>query len=102
MPLRSPMESLLGAKNRLLVCLDGDAAAIMHLGSLTTAGKLGPSNFLHVVLNNGAHESVGGQASAGHKANLTGIAENAGYQTIGNAVETKEALKDAVKNFIGD
>ena len=90
----------LGAKNRLVVCLDGDAAAIMHLGSLTTTGLLGSSNFLHVVLNNGAHESVGGQPSAGHKANLTAIAKNAGYQTAGSAVKTKEALQDAVKTLL--
>ena len=90
----------LGAKNRLVVCLDGDAAAIMHFGSLTTAGMLRLPNFLHVVLNNGAHESVGGQPSAGHKANLTGIAENAGFQTVGDAVQTKEALQDAVKNLL--
>ena len=88
---------VLGAKNRLVVCLDGDAAAIMHLGSLTTMGVLGSLKFLHVVLNNGAHESVGGQPSAGYTANLTAIAENSGSQTVGSAVETKESLQDAVK-----
>ncbi len=87
----------LGAKNRLVVCLDGDAAAIMHLGSLTTTGLLGSSNFLHVVLNNGAHESVGGQPTAGFKANLTAIAKNSGYNTVGYAVETEQKLRDAIK-----
>ena len=90
----------LSQKNRLVVCLDGDAAAIMHLGALTTTGVLGPSNFLHVVLNNGAHESVGGQPSAGFKINLTAIAKNAGYKTIGAAVETEQALQDATQTLL--
>ena len=90
----------LAAKDRLVVCLDGDAAAIMHLGSLTTTGVLGLPNFLHVVLNNGAHESVGGQPSAGFKANLTAIAENAGYKTVGSSVETERALRDAVSTLL--
>jgi len=90
----------LAAKNRLVVCLDGDAALIMHLGSLTTTGMLGLPNFLHVVLNNGAHESVGGQPSAGFKANLTAIAGNAGYQTTGKAVETEQDLGLAVKTLL--
>ncbi len=90
----------LAAKNRLIVCLDGDAAVIMHLGSLTTAGKLKPSNLLHVVLNNGVHESVGGQPSAGFIANLTKIAENSGYKTIGNSVNTKKNLEEAIKELL--
>jgi phosphonopyruvate decarboxylase len=87
----------LAVKRRLVVCLDGDGAAIMHLGGLTTIGKLGLLNLLHVVLNNGAHESVGGQPTAGFKVNLTAIAENAGYKTVGTAVETERDLRDAVK-----
>lgn len=90
----------LAVKNRLVVCFDGDAAAIMHLGALTTTGVLGLSNFLHVVLNNGAHESVGGQPTAGFKVNLTAIAENAGYKTVGEPVETEPALRDAVKTLL--
>lgn len=90
----------LARKERLVVCLDGDAAAIMHLGALTTTGKLGPPNFLHVVLNNGAHESVGGQPSAGFTANLTAIAEHSGYKTVGSAVETEQALRGAIKTLL--
>src|SRR5690606_4429043 len=55
----------LGNKKRMVVCFDGDAAVLMHLGSLTTIGSSGLSNFLHIVLNNGAHESVGGQPTVG-------------------------------------
>jgi phosphonopyruvate decarboxylase len=87
----------LAAKDRTVVCLDGDAAVLMHLGALTTHGKIKPKNLLHVILNNGLHESVGGQPSAGFTTNLTAIAENAGYDTIGKEVDTEKDLKDALK-----
>lgn len=92
----------LAQKKRLVVCLDGDASALMHLGALTTIGKTAPPNFLHVVLNNGAHESVGGQPSAGFTANLTAMAENAGYKTSGEAVETEQALRNTIKMLLAD
>jgi len=90
----------LAAKERLVVCLDGDAASIMHLGSLTTTGTLALPNFLHVVLNNGAHESVGGQSSAGFSANLTEIASSAGYQTRGTAIETEQEMGCAIESLL--
>lgn len=83
-------------KDRFVVCLDGDASAIMHLGALPIIGKIGPKNFLHVILNNSAHESVGGQPSAGSHANLTAIAENTGYKTVRKPVKTKQELKEAI------
>lgn len=92
----------LGAKNRQVVCFDGDAAAMMHMGAMTTSGMLGSSNMLHVVLNNGVHESVGGQPSAGHQVNFTAIAENSGYRTVGRPVNTAAELADAVKQLLGD
>lgn len=90
----------LGAETRQVVCLDGDAALIMHMGSMATAGVVGSGNLLHVVLNNGVHDSVGGQNSAGFDADFTAIAEQAGYKTIGRSVETKETLRDAVKQLL--
>lgn len=86
----------LGAKKRIVICFDGDAAAVMHLGALTTTGLIGPKNFLHIVLNNGSHESVGGQPSVGFNVNLTAIAESAGYKTVGAAVDNENALKNAI------
>ena len=83
-------------KDRKVVVLDGDSAAIMHMGSMTMVSKLDVPNYMHVVLNNGAHESVGGQPSAGHKINFTKIAEGCGYATIGKAVETEEDLIIAI------
>lgn len=84
---------------RKVVVLDGDSAAIMHMGALTMVSKVAAPNFMHVVLNNGAHESVGGQPSAGHLLDFTAIAEACGYETVGKAVTTEEELKEAVKKL---
>ena len=90
----------LGNIKRLVVCLDGDASAIMHLGGFSTIGMVRPSNLLHLVLNNGVHESVGGQHSAGYHINFTAIAEKSGYVTIGKAVKTKQELCEAINYLI--
>jgi phosphonopyruvate decarboxylase len=87
------------ATKRKVVCLEGDSSAIMHLGSFTTTGLLKPDNFLHIVLNNGVHESVGGQKSAGFNVNLTDIAKHCGYVTIEKSVKTIEEINTAFKTF---
>lgn len=84
---------------RPVVVLDGDSAAMMHLGALTMVSKLPVPNLLHVVLNNGAHESVGGQPSAGHRVDFTEIAQACGYETVGKAVETEAELIQAVNRL---
>ena len=85
--------------DRHVVALDGDAAAMMHMGAMTMVSKVKAPNFLHVVLNNGAHESVGGQPSAGHLVDFTRIAEACGYRTAGTAVETEEELIAAIEKL---
>lgn len=85
--------------NRQVVTFDGDCACMMHMGSLTTISKLNVPNFLHIVLNNGAHESVGGQPSAGFSVDFTAIAAASGYETIGSYVTTPEEISDAVKKL---
>lgn len=82
--------------SRHVVALDGDSAAIMHMGAFAIAGSLNAPNFMHIVLNNGAHESVGGQPSVGHMLNFTAIAEACGYATFGRAVETNDELVAAI------
>ena len=82
--------------DRHVVALDGDSAAIMHMGAMTMVSKLGAPKFMHVILNNGAHESVGGQPSAGYLLEFTKIAEACGYTTVGHAVTTEEELIEAI------
>lgn len=89
----------LAVPDRHHVCFDGDAATLMHLGSLPIIGKANPKHFMHVVLNNGVHESVGGQISAGFNANLTKIAEASGYLTPGKVIESSEELKKTVEKL---
>ena len=86
---------------RQVVALDGDSAAIMHLGAMTMVSKVSAPNFLHVVLNNGAHESVGGQPSAGHLVDFTAIAAACGYQTVGGPVTTEAELIEALGKLRG-
>ena len=83
--------------DKTVVCLDGDAASLMHMGSMPITANLGLTNLLHIVLNNGVHESVGGQKSVSYSANLTGIAANSGYHTLGGFVSSSDNLKAGVK-----
>ena len=86
-------------KDRPVAVLDGDSACIMHMGALTMVSKVPVPNLMHIVLNNGAHESVGGQPSAGHRVDFTKIAEACGYATVGRAVTNAEELKAAVSQL---
>lgn len=87
------------ATEREVVCLEGDSSAIMHLGSFSTTGLMRPSNYFHIVLNNGVHESVGGQKSAGFNVDLTEIAKHCGYVTIEKSVKTIEEINTAIKTL---
>jgi len=69
----------LGDPGRTVCCLDGDGALVMHMGSLAVIGAEQPENLLHVVLNNGVHESVGGQPSALRNVDLLALARSVGY-----------------------
>ena len=80
-----------------VVVFDGDAAAVMHMGALATNCRYKAGNMVHIVLNNGVNESVGGQPSAGYIVNLTAIAAACGYRTPGHAVETKEELQKIIR-----
>ena len=77
--------------DRKVWCLDGDGAAIMHMGSMAIVANKAPKNYVHVVFNNGAHDSVGGQPTVGLKIDLPAVAKAVGYKaTI--SVDCKEDL----------
>ena len=76
-------------------CLDGDGAALMHMGAMGVLGA-GPSNIIHIVINNGAHESVGGQPTAAPNIDFISIAKACGYKTA-RSVETKESLRSQLR-----
>jgi phosphonopyruvate decarboxylase len=80
---------------RLVVCLDGDGSVIMHMGALGVIAHSGPANLLHVVINNGAHDSVGGQPTVGYDIDLPGIALACGYResvSVSEPGEVEEQL----------
>lgn len=79
--------------SRRVICLDGDGSVIMHMGSLGIIGQSDLSNFIHIVLNNGAHDSVGGQPTVGFGIDLVRIAQACGYQGA-RSVSSPEALKE--------
>lgn len=61
-------------------CFDGDGASIMHMGNMAIVGSQRPSNYVHVVFNNGAHDSVGGQPTVGQEIDLVEIAQAMHYE----------------------
>lgn len=83
-------------KSRSVVALEGDCSTIMHMGAMTMVSKLDAPKFMHIVLNNGAHESVGGQPSAGYNVDFTAIADACGYKTVHHPVKTEDELVDAI------
>src|SRR6056297_3030366 len=73
--------------SKKVICLDGDGAMLMHMGGLAIVGHAAPKNFIHIVINNGAHESVGGQPTAGFNIDTTSIPKACGYKSA-TAVST--------------
>ena len=88
-------------KERCVICLDGDGAAIMQMGGLATIGVRKPDNMIHVVLNNGAHDSVGGQPTVGLKIDLPGIAKACGYAHTYSAADAA-SLEAALANALSE
>ena len=83
----------LAQPDRRVWCFDGDGAAIMHMGSMAIVANKAPKNYVHVVFNNGAHDSVGGQPTVGLKIDLPAVANAVGYKSS-FCVETKEYLTE--------
>lgn len=75
---------------RRVICLDGDGSVLMHMGSLAIVGQSEQQNLIHVVLNNGAHDSVGGQPTCAFAIDLAGIARACGYREVLAVEEPKE------------
>lgn len=91
----------LAQPDRRVWCLDGDGAAIMHMGSMAIVANKAPKSYVHVVFNNGAHDSVGGQPTVGLKINLPAIAKAVGYKA-NYSVDSKaelESVLDKINSF---
>jgi phosphonopyruvate decarboxylase len=70
-----------------VVALDGDGAALMRMGAFATVGAYGPPNLEHLILDNGVHDSTGGQATVSANVSFAEIAAACGYAS---ALETDD------------
>ena len=83
-------------KDRKVWIIDGDGALLMHMGSMALLGVSAPKNIVHVVINNGAHETVGGMPTVAGKIDLMKIAEGCGYPNF-VSVDSFDALDEALQ-----
>ena len=88
----------LAKRDRKVWCFDGDGASIMHMGSMAIVANKTPRNYIHVVFNNGAHDSVGGQPTVGLKIDLPAVAKAVGYKSV-FSVTSKEELQQQLSNL---
>ena len=77
----------LNKPNTKVWCIDGDGAAIMHMGAMAIIGAESPKNLIHIVINNSAHESVGGMPTVAGKISLTDIAKACGYVSVSSVYD---------------
>ncbi len=86
---------------RKIICIDGDGAVLMHMGGFAIIGSQSPKNFLHIIINNGAHESVGGQPTVGFDIDIPKIALANNYK-FAISVSSSEELKETLNNMKDD
>ena len=68
--------------NTKIWCIDGDGAALMHMGSMGIIGSISPKNYIHILINNGSHESVGGMPTVALNMDFVMIAKACGYKNV--------------------
>jgi len=88
----------LGKPDQEVICVDGDGALLMHLGNLVTVGKSGAA-VRHLLINNGSHESVGGQPTGAGDMDFAGMAKIAGYK-YSHCLGSVESLDSALDRFL--
>jgi phosphonopyruvate decarboxylase len=86
--------------NKKVVCIDGDGAIIMHTGAAVLIGSRKPENLVHILINNGAHETVGGMPTISYDIDWENSVKAFGYKNVYKAVsedEIEEVVKRAQK-----
>ena len=82
-------------------CIDGDGAVLMHMGAMAVIGANKPNNLIHVVINNGAHETIGGMPTVAEQIDLVAVAKACGYPNA-VSVDTFEKLDEALQKAKSD
>jgi phosphonopyruvate decarboxylase len=80
----------LAQPSRRVIVLDGDGAMLMHLGAVAVVGHEGPRNLVHVLLDNGVHDSTGAQATVAPAIDLAAVALACGYPAVGRVAAAAE------------
>lgn len=83
----------IGQPSRRVICLDGDGSLLMHMGSIPVIAEYKPQHFIHILLNNGSHESVGGQKTVADRIDFEKLASAVGYVDYGVAIDTDSIQK---------
>ena len=78
-------------------CIDGDGAALMHMGALAVIGKYKPKNLVHIIINNGAHETVGGMPTVAGNMDWVNLAKACGYPYAISVDNTENLDKELVR-----
>lgn len=86
----------LNKPDRKIWCVDGDGAVLMHMGSMAVLGANAPKNLVHIVINNGAHETVGGMPTVASKIDIVAVAKACGYPNA-VCVDSFEKLDEELK-----
>ena len=86
-------------KNKKVICLDGDGAALMHMGSMSSSSKC--NNLIHILFNNNSHDSVGGQKTAAQNLKFIKIAKAIGY-TNTHSVSKVNKISDVLKKCLSN
>lgn len=87
-------------QDRRIWCFDGDGATIMHMGGMAIVAQKAPKNYIHVIFNNGAHDSVGGQPTVGLDIDIPAIAKAVGYRHV-YSCSTNDNLQELLKKIKG-
>ncbi len=88
----------LSTKNKT-ICIDGDGSLLMHLGSIKTAGTFANKNFKYILLNNNAHDSVGGQSTYANDIDFKKLSKSLGFKKF-YCLKNKKDLKKNITKFL--
>ena len=86
-------------KNKKVICLDGDGAALMHMGSMSSSSKC--NNLIHILFNNNSHDSVGGQKTAAQNLKFINIAKAIGYTNV-YSISKVNKISDVLKKCLSN
>ena len=84
-----------------IVCIDGDGSFLMHMGGASTIGNIKSKNFIHIVLNNFSHDSVGGQPTSANTTSLSSVAKACGYADVIGPLKSENQIKNQIEKISG-